>query len=90
MIRAVRANQKGFHTAAFTPGVNLILADRCSAAGDKDTTNAFPNPRQNASAFYREIARHSNGLFRGVELRRIVCKLPIVCPAECDNDDKAI
>ncbi|QND44743.1 DUF2326 domain-containing protein (plasmid) [Rhizobium lusitanum] len=41
MIRAVRANKKGFHTAAFTPGVNLILADRSTAAGDKDTTNAL-------------------------------------------------
>ncbi|EHS52843.1 Protein of unknown function DUF2326 [Rhizobium sp. PDO1-076] len=41
MIRSVRANQKGFHTAAFTPGVNLILANRSSAAGDKDTTNAL-------------------------------------------------
>ena len=41
MIRAVRANRKGFHTAAFTPGVNLILADRSSVAGDKDTTNAL-------------------------------------------------
>jgi len=41
MIRAVRANQRGFHTAAFTSGVNLVLADRASAAGDKDTTNAL-------------------------------------------------
>jgi uncharacterized protein YydD (DUF2326 family) len=41
MIRAVRANQKGFHTASFTPGVNLVLADRSSVAGDKDTTNAL-------------------------------------------------
>ncbi|WP_245419681.1 DUF2326 domain-containing protein [Phyllobacterium salinisoli] len=41
MIRAVRANKRGFHTAAFTTGVNLVLADRSSAAGDKDTTNAL-------------------------------------------------
>ena len=41
MIRAVRANQPGFHTATFTTGVNLVLADRSSAAGDKDTTNAL-------------------------------------------------
>lgn len=41
MIRAVRANKKGFHTATFQPGVNLILADRSKAAGDKDTTNAL-------------------------------------------------
>lgn len=41
MIRAVRANQRGFHTAAFTTGVNLVLADRSSSAGDKDTTNAL-------------------------------------------------
>ncbi|NSZ19718.1 DUF2326 domain-containing protein [Agrobacterium vitis] len=41
MIRAVRANQKGFHAAAFKAGVNLVLADRSSAAGDKDTTNAL-------------------------------------------------
>ena len=41
MIRAVRANQKGFHTAVLQPGVNLILADRSTSAGDKDTTNAL-------------------------------------------------
>jgi uncharacterized protein YydD (DUF2326 family) len=41
MIRAVHANRKGFHTAAFTSGVNLVLADRSSVAGDKDTTNAL-------------------------------------------------
>lgn len=41
MIRAVRANRRGFHTAAFTTGVNLVLADRSSSAGDKDTTNAL-------------------------------------------------
>ncbi|MER8929793.1 DUF2326 domain-containing protein [Mesorhizobium sp. M0700] len=41
MIRSVRANKKGFHTAAFKTGVNLVLADRSSAAGDKDTTNAL-------------------------------------------------
>lgn len=41
MIRAVRANQKSFHTALLQPGVNLILADRSTSAGDKDTTNAL-------------------------------------------------
>lgn len=41
MIRAVRANRKGFHTALLQPGVNLILADRSTSAGDKDTTNAL-------------------------------------------------
>ena len=41
MIRAVRANKRGFHTVAFKKGVNLVLADRSSAAGDKDTTNAL-------------------------------------------------
>ncbi|SNT01027.1 hypothetical protein SAMN05880556_11891 [Azospirillum sp. RU38E] len=41
MIRAVRANQKGFHTTLLQPGVNLILADRSKSAGDKDTTNAL-------------------------------------------------
>lgn len=41
MIRAVRANQKGFHTALLQPGVNLILADRSTSAGEKDTTNAL-------------------------------------------------
>lgn len=41
MIKAVRANQKGFHTALLQPGVNLILADRSTSAGDKDTTNAL-------------------------------------------------
>ncbi|MCH4024964.1 MAG: DUF2326 domain-containing protein [Acetobacter fabarum] len=41
MIRAVRANRRGFHTTLLTPGVNLILADRSTSAGDKDTTNAL-------------------------------------------------
>lgn len=41
MIRAVRANQKGFHAALLQPGVNLVLADRSTSAGDKDTTNAL-------------------------------------------------
>jgi len=41
MIRSVRANKRGFHAAAFTAGVNLVLADRSSTAGDKDTTNAL-------------------------------------------------
>ncbi len=41
MIKAVRANRKGFHTALLQPGVNLILADRSTSAGDKDTTNAL-------------------------------------------------
>lgn len=41
MIRAVRANRKGFHTALLQRGVNLILADRSTSAGDKDTTNAL-------------------------------------------------
>jgi uncharacterized protein YydD (DUF2326 family) len=41
MIRAVRANRRGFHTTPLKPGVNLILADRSTSAGDKDTTNAL-------------------------------------------------
>lgn len=41
MIKAVRANQRGFHTALLQPGVDLILADRSTSAGDKDTTNAL-------------------------------------------------
>jgi len=41
MIRSVRANRIGFHTAAFEPGINLVLADRSSTSGDKDTTNAL-------------------------------------------------
>ena len=41
MIRAVRANKKGFRPATFEPGVNLVLADRSSVAGAKDTTNAL-------------------------------------------------
>lgn len=41
MIRGVRANRRGFHTVIFDKGLNLILADRSSAAGDKDTTNAL-------------------------------------------------
>ncbi|MDQ4418837.1 DUF2326 domain-containing protein [Sphingobium sp. DEHP117] len=41
MIRAVRANKRGFRTVTFEAGVNLILADRSKAAGDKDTTNGL-------------------------------------------------
>lgn len=41
MIRAVSANKRGFHDAAFTTSVNLVLADRSSTAGNKDTTNAL-------------------------------------------------
>lgn len=41
MIKAVRANKRGFRTALFTAGVNLVLADRSTTAGDKDTTNAL-------------------------------------------------
>lgn len=41
MIREVRANRRGFHTAKFALGVTLILADRSTTAGDKDTTNAL-------------------------------------------------
>lgn len=41
MIRKVHANRRGFHDATFTPGVNLVLADRSTTAGDKDTTNAL-------------------------------------------------
>lgn len=41
MIRAVRTNRKGFHTTLLKSGVNLILADRSTSAGDKDTTNAL-------------------------------------------------
>ncbi len=41
MIRGVRANQRGFHTVAFDRGLNLVLADRSTTAGDKDTTNAL-------------------------------------------------
>jgi uncharacterized protein YydD (DUF2326 family) len=41
MIRSVKANRRGFRDIRFTQGVNLILADRSKAAGDKDTTNAL-------------------------------------------------
>jgi uncharacterized protein YydD (DUF2326 family) len=41
MIKAVRANRRGFRTATFKAGVNLVLADRSTTAGDKDTTNAL-------------------------------------------------
>ena len=41
MIRGVRANQKGFHPVIFGPGLNVVLADRSRAAGEKDTTNAL-------------------------------------------------
>jgi uncharacterized protein YydD (DUF2326 family) len=41
MIRAVRANKRGFRTVTFETGANLVLADRSKAAGDKDTTNGL-------------------------------------------------
>lgn len=41
MIRGVRANKRGFHTVTLEPGLNLVLADRSTTAGDKDTTNAL-------------------------------------------------
>jgi uncharacterized protein YydD (DUF2326 family) len=41
MIRGVRANRNGFHTVVFTNGINLVLADRSSTAGEKDTTNTL-------------------------------------------------
>jgi len=41
MIISVRANKSGFQRITFTPGMNLILADRSTSAGDKDTTNAL-------------------------------------------------
>lgn len=41
MIRAVRANKRGFRTVTFESGANLVLADRSKAAGDKDTTNGL-------------------------------------------------
>lgn len=41
MIRAVRANRRGFREVSFTAGLNLVLADRSKTAGDKDTTNAL-------------------------------------------------
>lgn len=41
MIRAVRANKRGFRTVIFKAGANLVLADRSKAAGDKDTTNGL-------------------------------------------------
>jgi hypothetical protein len=34
-------NRKGFREVVFTPGVNLVLADRSTTAGEKDTTNAL-------------------------------------------------
>ena len=41
MIRSVKANRRGFREVLFTPGVNLVLADRSMTAGEKDTTNAL-------------------------------------------------
>src|SRR5690349_4033961 len=41
MIRALSSNRRGFRKITFTPGVNLLLADRSKAAGVKDTTNAL-------------------------------------------------
>jgi len=41
VIRKVSANRRGFRNVIFTPGVNLVLADRSKSAGEKDTTNAL-------------------------------------------------
>jgi uncharacterized protein YydD (DUF2326 family) len=41
MIRGVRANRRSFHAVKFTAGLNVVLADRSQAAGEKDTTNAL-------------------------------------------------
>lgn len=41
MIRGVRANTRGFRQVSFAAGANIILADRSTTAGDKDTTNAL-------------------------------------------------
>lgn len=41
MIRGVRANRRGFHNVDFAKGLNLVLANRSSSAGQKDTTNAL-------------------------------------------------
>jgi uncharacterized protein YydD (DUF2326 family) len=41
MIRGVRANRRSFHTVKFAAGLNVVLADRSKAAGEKDTTNAL-------------------------------------------------
>ncbi|MFW8566968.1 DUF2326 domain-containing protein [Orrella sp. 11846] len=41
MIKAVCANRKGFHQVIFTPGVNLVVADRSIGSSQKDTTNAL-------------------------------------------------
>lgn len=41
MIYSIRANRSGFREVSFTSGINLVLADRSKAAGDKDTTNAL-------------------------------------------------
>ncbi|MDE3767560.1 DUF2326 domain-containing protein [Sinorhizobium meliloti] len=41
MIHGLKANKQSFRPITFTPGVNLILADRSAAATDKDTTNAL-------------------------------------------------
>ena len=37
----MRGNIKGFREVEFTPGVNLVLADRSKSASLKDTTNAL-------------------------------------------------
>ncbi len=39
MIHSVSANQPGFRPVHFSPGLNLIVADRHEAATDKDTRN---------------------------------------------------
>jgi len=41
MIKAVRCDNKSFKTITFTPGFNVILAERIKTAGDKDSRNGL-------------------------------------------------
>jgi uncharacterized protein YydD (DUF2326 family) len=41
MIRAVRCNHTSFKTVEFTPGFNVVLADRTEESGSKDSRNGL-------------------------------------------------
>ena len=41
MIHEIRANQPSFHPVKFTPGLNVVLADRAEGSSKKDTRNGL-------------------------------------------------
>jgi uncharacterized protein YydD (DUF2326 family) len=41
MINTISANQPSFKTVEFTPGFNVIIADRTESSGVKDSRNGL-------------------------------------------------